>query len=555
MIQEIKQKIKQRPELFIILSFLLLSILVITPVYLYSQQILIGDDYHFHQNRIEGLAQSIANGIWFPKVNHFFIGGYGYASSLFYPDFYLYIPALLRIIGLPLSATYIIFTILLNLATLVVTYLSGKIMDLSSKKSYLFSLLYTLSIYRLQDLINRQAIGEVIAITFLPLALAGMYELKNKINPRWWILTIAMTGIGLAHIISIEMMTLFIMLFMIFNWKKFASNKIFLNLIKAGTLTILLLSFFLFPILEQFIHSNFQVTTNPLVKLSDRSLEPLNLIKNSLTNAVFHASTGNIGIVLFVGLILYTAVLLKMRKKTENSDIIILSIFLFILTTTLFPWQLVNQTFLNTIQFPWRYLSFVSLLVSYLLANDQIGIFKKWKSSYYIMMGMTVFLALGYGTKVVLAQQNRVLSYEKYNQTNSYYIGAGHEYLPEQTNYDELRKYKNRPLVYSEKKIKISNQSQTFATYSFDYKVKGTDEVTVTVPFVYYYGYQATVEATKEKLPLTINPETGLVSVVLKGQGRVKIDYQLTLIQNIATTISLVSVVGCLWYLVKQRRK
>lgn len=555
MIQEIKYKIKQKPELFIILNFLLLSILVISPVYLYHQQVLIGDDYHFHQNRIEGLAQSITNGIWFPKVNHFFIGGYGYASSLFYPDFYLYIPALLRVIGFPLSTTYIIFAILLNLATFIVTYLSGKIMDLSSTKSYLFSLLYTLSIYRLQDLINRQAIGEVIAITFFPLALAGMYELKNRTNPRWWILTIAMTGIGLAHIISIEMMTLFIMLFMIFNWKKLANKKFFLNLIKAGTITLLLLSFFLFPILEQFIHSSFQVTTNPLVKISDRSLEPLNLIKNSLTNAIFHASTGNIGIILFAGLILYTSVILKMRKKTENSDIILLSIFLFIVTTTLFPWQLVNQTFLNTIQFPWRYLSFVSLLVSYLLANDQIGLFKKWKSSYYIMMGITVLLALGYGTKLVLAQQHRVVSYEKYNQTNSYYIGAGHEYLPEQTDYDELRKYKNRPLVYSEKKVAISNKSQTFATYSFDYKVKGTDEVTVTVPFVYYYGYQATVEATNEKLPLNINPETGLVSVVLKGQGRVEIDYQLTLIQSIATAISLVSVVGCLWYLVKQSRK
>ena len=238
MIQEIKYKIKQKPELFIILNFLLLSILVISPVYLYHQQVLIGDDYHFHQNRIEGLAQSITNGIWFPKVNHFFIGGYGYASSLFYPDFYLYIPALLRVIGFPLSTTYIIFAILLNLATFIVTYLSGKIMDLSSTKSYLFSLLYTLSIYRLQDLINRQAIGEVIAITFFPLALAGMYELKNRTNPRWWILTIAMTGIGLAHIISIEMMTLFIMLFMIFNWKKLANKKFFLNLIKAGTITL-----------------------------------------------------------------------------------------------------------------------------------------------------------------------------------------------------------------------------------------------------------------------------------------------------------------------------
>lgn len=549
------QKIKKKSELFIGLSFLLLGILVIVPVYLYKQQILIGDDYHFHQNRIEGLAQSIANGIWFPKVNYFFIGGYGYASSLFYPDFYLYVPALLRLMGLPLSAVYIVFVVLLNLLTFVVTYLSGKIMHLSSKRSYLFSLLYTLSIYRLQDLVNRQAIGEVIAISFFPLALAGLYELKNRTNPRWWLLTIAMTGIGLAHIISVEMMTLFIMLFMSLNWKKLVTKKKILELIKAGMVTVLLLSFFLFPILEQFIHSDFQVTTNPLVKISDRALEPLNLIKNSVINAVFHASTVNVGIILIGGLILYSTVLLKMRKKTENIDIIILSIFLFILTTTLFPWQIANQTFLNTIQFPWRFLSFISLLVAYLIANDQLGIFKKWQPSYYVITGLTVVLALGYGTTVLHTQQYRVMSYEKYSQVNSYYIGAGHEYLPEQTDYNELRKCKNRPLVYNEKEVRINNQSQTFTNYSFDYEVKGTDEVTVTVPFIYYYGYQATVDAAKEKLRVSSNPKVGLVSVALKGRGRVKIDYQVTLVQKIATGVSLVTATLYLCYLFKRNRK
>ena len=63
------------------------------------------------------------------------MGGYGYASSLFYPDAYLYLPALLRVLGLSFVASMAIFVFAVNLATFSLTYYAGRLMALSKKEA------------------------------------------------------------------------------------------------------------------------------------------------------------------------------------------------------------------------------------------------------------------------------------------------------------------------------------------------------------------------------------------------------------------------------------
>ena len=163
--QQVKSWCRQHERLLIFISFLLLSGLSLYFVY-FQENFLRASDFRFHQNRVEGLALAIKNNDWFPKINYFFLGGYGYASSLFYPDAYLYLPALLRVLGLSFVASMAIFVFAVNLATFSLTYYAGRLMALSKKRSYLFAILYGLSIYRMQDLFNRQALGEFLALSF-----------------------------------------------------------------------------------------------------------------------------------------------------------------------------------------------------------------------------------------------------------------------------------------------------------------------------------------------------------------------------------------------------
>lgn len=538
--------ISRHSRLLILLSFFVLSVLSLYVVYFQNSRILIGDDYHFHQNRIEGLALSLKHGELLPKISYFFIGGYGYASSLFYPDFYLYFPAVLRAAGLSLSASFIFFGMGINLSTFILTYVSGRYMELSRIKSYLFSLLYTLSIYRLQDFFNRQAIGELLAMSFFPLVLASLYLLKNGQKEKWLLLTVAMTGIGLAHFISLEIISIFIGMYIIFNLKRFLKKEVIIAILKATGVTILLLSFYLIPVFEQMSHITFQVTSNPLTLISDRSYSLGVLLANSFKNSVFHASSANIGIILLFGLLIYAATLFK--RNVPNRDLIILAVFFMFITTNLFPWQLFNQTPINTIQFPWRFLSIVTMLLSYLIANDDLGLFKKFPSAPIILMMIILLGVTLYEKESVDTEGKRDLLYQTYNATNSYYIGAGHEYLPKEVNYETIKQNKKRKVIYNKDEIDVSNAKMTFDSVIFNYHTKNANRAMVTIPFIYYYGYQAKIVSDgKEKvIPAFLDKQNGLVGIQLSGKGSVSISYHSTLAQKISLGISVSTLLICI---------
>ena len=59
-----------------------------------------GHDIAYHLLRIEALKAGILAGRPFLRINMLFFGGMGYASSLFYPDLFLYFPAVLRLLFL-----------------------------------------------------------------------------------------------------------------------------------------------------------------------------------------------------------------------------------------------------------------------------------------------------------------------------------------------------------------------------------------------------------------------------------------------------------------------
>ncbi|WP_206912708.1 hypothetical protein IGL98_003439 [Enterococcus sp. DIV0840] len=540
-----KTWVKQHSHFLIFLSFFILSVLSLYIVYLRNGHIMIGDDYHFHQNRIEGLALSLQHGILLPKVSYFFIGGYGYASSLFYPDFYLYFPAIIRMAGFSLATSFVIFSIGINLATFVLTYVSGRYMELTKIKSYLFSLLYTLSIYRLQDFFNRQAIGELLAMGFFPLVLASLYLLKNGKEKKWLLLTVAMTGIGLAHFISLEIVSIFIGMYILLNLKYFLKKEVIVAILKAAGVTNLLLAFYLVPVFEQMSHVTFQVTSNPLTLISDRSYSLSELITNSFKNSVFHASSANIGVILLFGLVIYTVMLFK--RNSPNRELVILALLFMFMTTDLFPWQFFDNTPLNTIQFPWRFLSIVTLLLAFLIANDDIGLFKKFPSSQIILI-MVILIGVGlYEKESIDTEGKRILSHYSYDQTNSYYIGAGHEYLPKEVDYSTIKKNKKRKVVYDDSKIEITNVKMNFDSVAFDYRTNDTKKTTVTVPFIYYYGYQAKIvsDGNEKIIPASLNKQNGLVDIELSKKGRVSISYQTTLAQKISLSISVLTLLTC----------
>ena len=80
--------------------FIMLITIVVILLPTFQKNLVIGDDYEFHLSRIITLAKGLENGEFPVKIHPLFARNHGYASGIFYPNMFMYIPAVLYLIGL-----------------------------------------------------------------------------------------------------------------------------------------------------------------------------------------------------------------------------------------------------------------------------------------------------------------------------------------------------------------------------------------------------------------------------------------------------------------------
>lgn len=421
----------------ILITFLILSILSVSILYISNKAIFIGDDLSFHKARISGLAEAFQNGNYIPKINYDYLEGFGYATSLFYSDFFLVLPALLIVFGLTLSQTYILFSIVTTFLTFIISYYVRLSVDKKESNSFIFSLLYTFSTYRLTDVYSRVAVGEYLAMMVLPIAFYGLYNIIYKDANKWHYLTLGMVSLLLSHLISSLMFALLIVVYLALNIKKLLSEKNrIISLIKATLTTITLVVFYLLPIFEQFRYQDLKVAEDQLIKISKYGLTYMNFINDLLLNTPNRAT---LGILLFVFMVYYLIKWKKLYNK-ELKHHLLVSIICLLLTFNLPLWNLFDDTFINTIQFPWRFLTFSTFLIAYVISLDEFKILtKKWVR--VLIIAISLLTSVYYQTVLTLVSDwlDVNVSYTEFNDKYYNYLGFGQEYLPTTTSYDELK--------------------------------------------------------------------------------------------------------------------
>lgn len=167
--------------------------------------------------------------------------------------FFLYIPACLHLMGCPVLLSYNIFVILVNGATAWIAYISLEKIVGNKWVSLLGATLWTLAPYRLLDLYVRAAVGEYIAIAFIPLcALAVWMIFFSKERNGFlscFIFALGFASIIYSHVISVLIVAVFIfpavVLGLIFRHDR---ATVILLLASIG-LTLLLSAAFLVPFL------------------------------------------------------------------------------------------------------------------------------------------------------------------------------------------------------------------------------------------------------------------------------------------------------------------
>ncbi len=491
---------------------------------LFSVNCINGHDIDYHLLRIEALKTGIVNGLPFLRINMLFFGGEGYASSLFYPDFLLYIPALLRSAGAGINLSYHIFAAFCITAAFITMFFCAYYISENRWGALISAVIYTLCQYHLDDIYTRAAVGEFTAFIFIPLVAAGLYDLTEKDFKRPWFLIAGMAGTLLCHTLTTVFSIIFCLGYVAVKAGTFIKDpKRIIKLMLSALFTVALTAFYWLPVMEQMRTLELKYTQ----AIFDVDYEKL------LIREIFENKAGRMGIAVF--LMLFAALLIHRKKdeKIREGDIFAVFGLIFTLCSTgLFPWKRLEE-YVSSIQFPWRL-----FIMSCLMFSLAAGIYISKAAVSKERLAVTAVLA-------VMA----VSAVSNYNRTEEGYYSYSDDY------YNEVKFTKNviggewLPLSVTDRDRLIKNRDTAFDENGNELTVERRgNRLTVTapgsgyidVPFIYYPGYAA-VNAGGKSLSVDGEGDNGRLRVYAEESGPVTVYYGGTRLQHISDIISILA--------------
>lgn len=540
-----------------IVIFVLTAAMLYSCLPLMNDFIFYGQDLKFHLGRLDGIAQALENGQFPMYVNLVQQNGYGEATPIMYPQAFLYLPALLMCAGMSLLNAYKLLLAFVSILGILIAYFSFKMVLRSRGAALSASLAYQLCIYRLCDIYTREALGEALAMCFLPLVFAGFYEIYAGNGKRWILLALGMTGILSSHVLT-TMITVFaagvFFVLMIPYLVKHRGGKKVLALLKASLLTVLLNLYFLVPFAECYLHEDFLVkqdsTSGLEVNATGVYLSQLFGIFYSGDSDTYSRGYGQTQneMALSVGLLLLAAVLGYLWLKVVDQEkghrrvmglgaaALAGAVLTAFLSLWLAPWQgiaglrVVNK--LKAVQMVWRFLALTDLFASVLLGCVLLVLAarkpERRKKIYGIAIVLAFVCSLYYMDTV---SNNR--SY--YNRDLQDECSGDTLYLYPKTDLDAQDLHTVRSTAEG---TELSDYEQMETTVSFSYSLpEGTEEADLSAPLYYYPGY--TVYVDGERMPAAMDGQ-GLVSVhVTKPSGTVVFCYEAKTSWKAAQILSL----------------
>lgn len=526
-------------------------------------------DLNFFLMRIDGLKDGLLSGTFPVRIQPDWLNGYGYATSIFYGDLFLYFPAILRILGVSVQNAYFCYQFAINIATCLISYFCLK--GIFSRKSIalLGSGLYTLSAYRLVLLYYTTRGGMFTAYTFLPLVLYGVYLIytDSKNYKSWLYTSLGMTFILHCHLLSAEMTALALFLFILLTAASFFKKEPLLSMLKAVGCSVILNLGFLIPFLD-YMGAGFYVSSESWKSfynyIQNDGINPadfFNLFRNSNAYAA-------LDVVLVCGLLFYFVLVLCIPKSSLSGKTLALrkmgnrfaalSCILCFMSTIYFPWDWIEETFeflrmpINSIQYPHRFIevAILTIIVTICCGLSQLESHFGQKYYRYAVSGFVILLTIGSGWIL-----SNILNLDTYQTVyDKAYLDtcriSTKEYLPEGANPDLY----TLEFPVAEDGIAIEQFNRKGLRLSIDCINVTNDTQIIEVPLVYYKGYQATDEDCGE-LQLTPSDNFSvLLSVPASHSGTITIRFKSPLSWTIAMWVSGIWVLVLIGYLVKRHR-
>lgn len=356
-------KNKYFKNVLLLCSFIVLSLIFIYPL-AKTNAVYFSDDMFFHLQRIKEIAENAKSGNYFVGIYTHTFGKIGYPLNLFYPWVTILPFSLFSLLCSNQALAVYLGVAFYTFLTLNFTYLTVKKYSQNGVQAYITACLYAFSSYRVIDAFTRFALGEYIALTFLPLCMYGLYAIVKGNYRDWPYLAFGFSFVLLSHLLSVILISILLVALLVALIPHINNIKQRIGaFLKAITVSILSSAIFIFPFIEQEL---FQKSPQPdVTDLTAGALLPTKFVSASLNNnlnRIDYGNTYNIGIIILLVVILGLVTWHKLKR--DYKVMYLMGLIFTLLSTSLVPWTLLQGTPCSIIQFPWRFLGIATLLFS-----------------------------------------------------------------------------------------------------------------------------------------------------------------------------------------------
>ncbi len=538
-------------KLLCVLCLIAANLYLISYLYPFDRPI-VGHDYEYHYLRVEALKYNIENNNLFTGVDYLYFGGGGYAGFS-YPEIFLFIPALLRVAGVGIGESMAIFIILCNVLSYCFMFIFMSDVTKSNICGTMAAVLYVLSTYRIDNIITRFALGEILAGVFLPLILYGLYDLIFGEFKKPYILSIGFIGMLFSHSISTVLALILAVVISIIFIKRIISDRRKLpRLFITAVFSVVVTTFYWLPLLELLLSCEMSVQKSAFYT-ADYAVPFFGLFREIMHNGIA-------GMKFPIYLLCVPRIFITKRspvyescmideKTKKRKDIfvladmfLILGIVLSVLSTTLVPWEYLSKV-MNFMQFPWRFFLFAQI---FLIIAGTVYVYciaehtKSAKTALVLITGLCVLIACVHAEATGVEHTEYPYENDFYgNAANTCTIGCG-EWLPRAANSNGVYE-----VTEMGDRVKLANGNYEDCTRingTLTFELDETAEYAV-VPYIWYKGYKA-YDENKNALEITMS-ENGLVKVNLSGaSGKITVEHTPTMLRIVSEIISIVSVIA-----------
>ena len=511
-----------------------------------------GDDGIQHIARLMGTYQTITEGEFPSVIMSNFCNEFGYSWNIFYSPITAYIPLIFRLFTNSFELTLKLFMILVTFLSGISMYEFVKKVTKNRYAGVLSAILYILAPYRLTDTYMRIAISELTSFIFIPIIFHGMYNIFNREKKSSLLLTLGAVGLILTHTVIAMYTAIICFIYVLVNIKKLKEKQVWKMLGINVLLIILLTSFYIVPMLEHKLATEYEVFKPGRMERTDElirnKVDLVDLLYTKQNNFSYE-----IGLVSLIGLVF--TLLVHKKIEEQNKKIywfsLISGIICIIMSLSFFPFEKLPG-FMKMIQFTFRLLEFSSFFFAFIPAINYSLVIKNFDMKDVFVLSLIAFLLIvplkkNLNNEKLWTEDKLWPAVEVNENTGRVHAGcATFEYLPSKAfnNLDYIKNRENRVYVLNGNVV-IENEEKDGTNMEFT--VSNTEEnAVIELPYIFYLGYKVEItnEAGETLKIDTFESDNGFVAVNLPiTTEKVTVEYEGTMLMRITYLISLVGII------------